>query len=100
MLIPILAGECDYDPYGRQDIKQADIDAVLDVLKSDFITQEPMVPLFEKNVSEIVGAKYAVAVNSATSALHIACLALGMGEVGWLMDIAKHFCRLSKLWLY
>lgn len=67
-------------PYGRQNISQQDIDAVIAVLNSDFLTQGPQVPLFEKSVLDVVGAKYAVAVNSATSALHIACLALGVGE--------------------
>lgn len=67
-------------PYGRQNISQEDIDAVVDVLRSDFITQGPVVPEFEKAVANYCGAKYAVAVNSATSALHIACLALGVGQ--------------------
>ena len=67
-------------PYGRQDITQADIDAVVDVLRSDFLTQGPKVPAFEKCVADYCGAQYAVAVNSATSALHIACLALGVGN--------------------
>ena len=67
-------------PYGRQDINQADIESVVDVLRSDFLTQGPQVPLFEKAVKEAVNAKYALAVNSATSALHIACLALGVGK--------------------
>ncbi|GAA0556752.1 UDP-4-amino-4,6-dideoxy-N-acetyl-beta-L-altrosamine transaminase [Halomonas salifodinae] len=71
-------------PYGRQDIQQADIDAVLEVLQSDFLTQGPMVPRFEQAVAEKVGARHALAVNSATSALHIACLALGLGEGDWL----------------
>lgn len=66
-------------PYGRQKITQADIDAVVGVLRSDFLTQGPMVPLFERSVAEYCGARHAVAVNSATSALHIACLALGLG---------------------
>lgn len=66
-------------PYGRQDIQQADIDAVLEVLGSDFLTQGPQVPAFEAKLATHVGANYAVAVNSATSALHIACLALGLG---------------------
>jgi len=66
--------------YGRQDINQADIDAVVAVLQSDFLTQGPVVPAFEKAVSTYCGAEYAVAVNSATSALHIACLALGVGK--------------------
>lgn len=66
-------------PYGRQDISQADIDAVVEVLKSDWLTQGPSVPRFEAAVAEYCGAAHAVAVNSATSALHIACLALGLG---------------------
>ncbi|SCM68458.1 UDP-4-amino-4,6-dideoxy-N-acetyl-beta-L-altrosamine transaminase [Donghicola eburneus] len=67
-------------PYGRQDISQADIDAVVDVLKSDFLTQGPAVPAFEQAIADYVGAKFGVAVNSATSALHIAVKALGLGE--------------------
>lgn len=71
-------------PYGRQDIQQADIDAVLEVLQSNFLTQGPKVPAFEQTVADKVGARHALAVNSATSALHIACLALGLGEGDWL----------------
>jgi UDP-4-amino-4,6-dideoxy-N-acetyl-beta-L-altrosamine transaminase len=67
-------------PYGRQDINQADIDAVVAVLLSDFLTQGPVVPAFEKAVGDYCGAQHAVAVNSATSALHIACLAMGVGK--------------------
>jgi UDP-4-amino-4,6-dideoxy-N-acetyl-beta-L-altrosamine transaminase len=67
-------------PYGRQDINQADIEAVVSVLRSDFLTQGPAVPAFEKAVADYCGAKHAVAVNSATSALHIACLAMGVGK--------------------
>jgi UDP-4-amino-4,6-dideoxy-N-acetyl-beta-L-altrosamine transaminase len=67
-------------PYGKQDINQEDIDAVIEVLKSDFITQGPSVPLFEKTLQNHTTAKYGIAVNSATSALHIACLALGVGK--------------------
>lgn len=67
-------------PYGRQDINQADIDAVVAVLRADFLTQGPAVPAFEKAVADHCGAQHAVAVNSATSALHIACLALGVGR--------------------
>lgn len=67
-------------PYGRQDISEADIQAVVDVLKSDFLTQGPVVPAFEKLVADYCNAEYAYAVNSATSALHIACLALGVGK--------------------
>lgn len=67
-------------PYGRQDISQEDINAVIDVLRSDFLTQGPVVLDFEKAVSDYCQAKYAFAVNSATSALHIACMALGVGK--------------------
>ena len=67
-------------PYGRQNINQADIDAVIDVLRSDFLTQGPVVPAFENAVAKYCGTQHAVAVNSATSALHIACLALGVGH--------------------
>lgn len=76
-------------PYGRQDINQADIDAVVEVLHSDFLTQGPVVPAFEKAVFSYCGAQQAVAVNSATSALHIACLALGIdkGDVVWTPPI-------------
>jgi dTDP-4-amino-4,6-dideoxygalactose transaminase len=66
-------------PYGRQTITEADIAAVEQVLRSPFITQGPAVPALEQAVANQVGASYAVAVNSATSALHIACLALGLG---------------------
>jgi UDP-4-amino-4,6-dideoxy-N-acetyl-beta-L-altrosamine transaminase len=76
-------------PYGRQDISQEDINAVIDVLKSDFLTQGPVVPVFEKAVSDYCQAKYTFAVNSATSALHIACLALGVrkGDLVWTSPI-------------
>ena len=76
-------------PYGRQDISGADIQAVIDVLRSDFLTQGPAVPAFEKSIADYCGAGHAVAVNSATSALHIACLALGVGpdDVVWTTPI-------------
>lgn len=76
-------------PYGRQEITQQDIDAVVDVLKSDLLTQGPQVPLFEESIKKAVSAEYALAVNSATSALHIACLALGVGkgDVVWTTPI-------------
>jgi len=66
-------------PYGRQEVTQEDIDAVVSVLHSDFLTQGPAVPRFENAVAGYCGAAHAVAVNSATSALHLACLALGLG---------------------
>jgi UDP-4-amino-4,6-dideoxy-N-acetyl-beta-L-altrosamine transaminase len=66
-------------PYGRQDITEEDIRHVVDVLKSDFLTQGPAIPLFEKKLAAMTGAKHAFAVNSATSALHVAYMALGLG---------------------
>src|SRR5674476_672057 len=76
-------------PYGRQDISEADIQAVVDVLRSDFLTQGPAVPAFEKSITQYCGVDHAVAANSATSALHIACLALGVdkGDVVWTTPI-------------
>lgn len=76
-------------PYGRQNISEADIQAVVEVLRSDFLTQGPAVPAFEKAVAERCGARYAVAANSATSALHLACLALdvGPGDRVWTSTI-------------
>ena len=68
-----------YIPYGRQTITEADIAAVVAVLRSPFLTQGPTVPAFEQEVAAMVGALHGVAANSATSALHIACLALGLG---------------------
>ena len=66
-------------PYGRQTITEADISAVVAVLRSPFLTQGPAVPAFEQALAQRVGARHAIAVNSATSALHLACLALGLG---------------------
>ncbi|AXR10428.1 TPA: UDP-4-amino-4,6-dideoxy-N-acetyl-beta-L-altrosamine transaminase [Pseudomonas aeruginosa] len=87
-------------PYGRQEITQADIDAVVEVLKSDFLTQGPMVPRFEQTVAEHVGARHAIAVNSATSALHIACLALGLGVGDWLWTSPVTFVASANCGLY
>ena len=72
-------------PYGRQDITTEDIQAVRSVLKSDHLTQGPVVPAFEQKVADYCSASHAVAVNSATSALHIACMALdlGPGDILW-----------------
>lgn len=76
-------------PYGRQSISDEDIAAVVDVLRSDWLTQGPAVPAFEQAVAGYCGATHAVAVNSATSALHIACLALGVGpgDLVWTSPI-------------
>jgi UDP-4-amino-4,6-dideoxy-N-acetyl-beta-L-altrosamine transaminase len=87
-------------PYGKQDINQSDIEAVIAVLKSDFLTQGPQVPLFEKNVSNYCNAQYGVAVNSATSALHVACLALGLGKDDWLWTSPNSFVASANCGLY
>lgn len=87
-------------PYSRQDISQADIDAVLDVLRSDFLTQGSMVPRFEDAVTQYCGAQHAVAVNSATSALHIACLALDLGPGDWLWTSPNTFVASANAALY
>lgn len=78
-------------PYGRQDVTQADVDAVVRVLRSDFLTQGPTVPSFEAAVAARVHARHAVAVSSATSALHIACIALGLGPGDLLWTVPNTF---------
>lgn len=87
-------------PYGRQEITQEDIDAVVEVLKSDLLTQGPRVPEFENTVATHVGAKFGVAVNSATSALHVACAALGLGEGDWLWTSPVTFVASANCGLY
>lgn len=87
-------------PYGRQDITQDDIDCVIEVLKSDFITQGPAVPRFEAAVASYCDSRHAVAVNSATSALHIACLALGLGPGDWLWTSPNTFVASANCGLY
>jgi UDP-4-amino-4,6-dideoxy-N-acetyl-beta-L-altrosamine transaminase len=86
--------------YGQQDITQADIDAVTEVLKSVNLTQGPAIPRFEESVTAHTGVKHAVAVNSATSALHIACLALGMGPGDWLWTPPNTFVASANCGLY
>jgi len=87
-------------PYGKQNIDQADIDAVINVLQSNFLTQGAQTPLFEKIVSEYCGAKFGVAVNSATSALHIACLTLNLGEGDYLWTSPNTFVASANCALY
>ncbi len=87
-------------PYGRQDITQSDLDAVVAVLQSDFLTQGPAVPQFEAALRDYCGVKHAVAVNSATSALHIACLALGLGPGDYLWTSPVTFVASSNCALY
>ncbi len=78
-------------PYGRQNISSKDILNVKKVLRSDFLTQGPVVPVFERAVKRYCGASHAVAVNSATSALHIACVALNLGPNDWLWTSPNTF---------
>jgi dTDP-4-amino-4,6-dideoxygalactose transaminase len=87
-------------PYGRQDINQADIDAVVDVLRSDFLTQGPTVTAFEKAVTDHCGVRHALAVNSATSSLHIACLALGVGKGDCVWTTPTTFVASANCALY
>ena len=87
-------------PYGRQDINQSDIDAVVAVLKSDWITQGPAIERFEQAVANYCGAKYAVAVSSATAALHIACLAVGLGNGDSLWTSPNTFVASANCGLY
>ena len=87
-------------PYAHQDIDEADIAAVAEVLRSDFITQGPAVPKFEKAVADYCGAKYAVAVNSGTSALHIACQSIGLGHGDMLWTSPNTFAASANCALY
>jgi UDP-4-amino-4,6-dideoxy-N-acetyl-beta-L-altrosamine transaminase len=87
-------------PYGRQDVTEADVEAAVAVLRSEFLTQGPAVPRFERAVAECVGAKHAVAVNSATSALHIACIALGLGPGDHLWTSPNTFVASAHCALY
>lgn len=87
-------------PYGRQDISEGDIQAVVDVLRSDYLTQGPAVPAFEKCIADYCGAQHTVAVNSATSALHIACLALGVGPGDEVWTSPVTFVASSNCALY
>lgn len=86
--------------YGQQDITQADIDAVIGVLKSIYLTQGPNIPAFEQSVIAHTGARHAVAVNSATSALHIACMALDLGPGDWLWTSPNTFVASANCALY
>lgn len=87
-------------PYGRQDINQADIDAVVAAMRSEHLTQGRLVPQFEQAVANYCGAKHGVAVNSGTSALHIACLALGLGPADWLWTSPITFVASANCALY
>lgn len=87
-------------PYGRQEVTQEDIEAVIEVLRSEFLTQGPKVPCFEEQLATYCGVSQAVAVNSATSALHLACLALGLGDGDWLWTTPNTFVASANCALY
>jgi UDP-4-amino-4,6-dideoxy-N-acetyl-beta-L-altrosamine transaminase len=87
-------------PYGRQSISEADIAAVTAVLRSPLLTQGPVVPKFEAALADVTGSRHAVAVNSATSALHIACLALDLGPGDWLWTTPNTFVASANAGLY
>lgn len=89
-----------YIPYGRQYIDDEDIQAVVEVLRSDFLTTGPVIPEFEKLFAEYVGAKYAVAVSNGTAALHIACIAAGIGEGDEVITTPITFAASSNCVLY
>ncbi len=87
-------------PYSRQYISKHEINSVTEVLKSDFLTQGPKVPLFEKLVSKFVGSKYSAAINSATSGLHLACMAIGLKKGDWLWTSTNSFVASANCGLY
>ena len=87
-------------PYGRQEIIDDDIAQVEKVLRSDFLTQGPLVPKFEKSVANYCGASHSIALNSATSALHVACLALNLGPGDWLWTSPNSFVASANCGLY
>jgi dTDP-4-amino-4,6-dideoxygalactose transaminase len=87
-------------PYSRQNISEKDIESVVEVLRSDFVTQGPIIEKFEDKIAEYCNARYAYACNSGTSALHIACLSLGLkeGDIVWTSPIS--FVASSNCALY
>jgi UDP-4-amino-4,6-dideoxy-N-acetyl-beta-L-altrosamine transaminase len=87
-------------PYGKQELNEADIEAVVSVLKSDFLTQGPKIPLFEKSIADYCGSNYAIASNSATSSLHSACLALELSKKDWLWTSPNSFVASANCGLY
>lgn len=87
-------------PYGKQSISETDIQAVVEVLRSDFLTQGPVVPAFEHAVANYCHSRHGVAVSNATAALHIACLALGLGHGDWLWTSPITFVASANCGLY
>ena len=89
-----------YIPYGKQTIDDDDINAVVEVLKSDFITTGPKIEEFERKVAAYVGAKYAVAVANGTAALHAACFAAGVGDGDEVITTPITFAASANCALY
>ena len=87
-------------PYGRQHLDDNDIKAVIDTLQSDWLTQGPAIPKFENAFATYCNSSYGIAVNSATSALHIACLALGVGKGDCVWTSPNSFVASSNCALY
>ena len=87
-------------PYGKQDISSSDMEAVVEILRSDWLTQGPTIPRFEQAVAAYCGAKHAVATNSATSALHVACMALDVSEGDWVWTSANTFVASANCAIY
>ncbi|MBR9896592.1 MAG: UDP-4-amino-4,6-dideoxy-N-acetyl-beta-L-altrosamine transaminase [Gammaproteobacteria bacterium] len=87
-------------PYGRQHLDEGDVKAVVETLTSNWLTQGPAIPKFETALADYCGAEFGVAVNSATSALHIACLALGVGEDDLVWTSPNSFVASSNCALY
>ncbi len=87
-------------PYGRQEVTDEDIKSVIDVLKSDYLTQGPQVPIFEDKVKKFCNVKYAIASNSATSSLHAACFALGVSKNDIVWTSANTFAASSNCAIY
>ena len=95
-----MEGAMHYIPYGRQSINEDDIKAVEEVLKSDFITTGPKIAEFERKFADYVGAKYAVAVSNGTAALHIACMAAGIGKGDEVITTPITFAASANCALY
>ena len=87
-------------PYGRQSINEQDIEAVVNVLKSDYLTTGPKIAEFERKVADYTGAKYAVAIANGTAALHAACYAAGIGEGDEVITTPITFAASSNCVLY
>ena len=87
-------------PYGKQDINNDDIESLVKILKSDFLTQGPTIPKFEEKISNFCGSSYSVAVTSATAALHLSCIALGLRENDYLWTSPVSFVASANCAIY